>query len=78
MTVPQEPHHIANARLIGNVLLHHGPIFVDELIGTMTVLLLSYGNEGITVHGKDGAEELPVSGMGGHDDGSVTAFLERF
>ena len=42
VTVPEEPHHIANARLIGNVLLHHGPIFVDELIGTMTVLLLSH------------------------------------
>ena len=75
MAIPEESYHVADARLIGDVLLHHSPIFVDKLIGAMTALFLSDGNEGIAVHGQCRSQEFPVAGMGGHENRPLPLFL---
>ena len=76
VAVAEEADHVADARLVSDVLLHHGPVLVDEGIGALAVLFLSNGDEGIAIHGQDSSQEFPVAGMGCHEDGPFAAGFE--
>ena len=75
VSIAKKADHVADTRLIRNVLFHERPVFIDEGICTFAILFLCNGNQGISIHGQSCAKKLPITSMRSHKNSSFTSFL---